>query len=213
MAAETAPRLLVPVQRSVTLRQTVGYAVRQAIEAAETGAPTIHFVYLATWREGDPGTEANRRRADELLEQLSVWARYECEEAEIDPDAIGLETGVIGLDSYLFSPTAYAELLATYAEENRLDRVVVDPEYTLVGHTTLLQPLEFELESLGLTVEEAPVDRPASRGRLVSRTSPARFLTLFGMSFLFYQVLGSAASSTSSPASSPPRSSRSRSQV
>ena len=190
MAAETAPRLLVPVQRSITLRQTAGYAVQQAIEAAETGEPTIHFVYLATWREGDPGTDADRERADELLEQLSVWARYECEEAGIDPESIGVETAVIGLDSYLFSPTAYAELLATYAEENRLNRVVVDPEYTLVGHTTLLQPLEFELEQLGISVEEAPVDRATRRDRLVSRASPARFLTLFITSFLFYQLLG-----------------------
>ncbi|MFW5974013.1 MAG: monovalent cation/H+ antiporter subunit E [Natrialbaceae archaeon] len=258
MAAETAPRLLIPVQRSVTLRQTVGYAVQQVIETvdadsaeadaeaeavdtdsaadsaeadaddaeeaaravdvdpadaatdvrggvdaadaagADTDAagvtdadgPTVHFVFLATWREGDPGTDADRARAESLLEQLAVWIRYECEEAGLDPESLDFETALLGVDEYLFSPSTYAELLATYAAEAGLNRIVLDPAYTLVGHTTLLQPLEFELEGLGLAVEEAPVDRPTRRGQLVSRTSPARFLTLFGTSFLFYQLLG-----------------------
>ena len=188
MAAREAPRLLVPVQRSATLRQTVDYAMSEVLEA--TGEPTVHFVFMATWRGGDPGTGTDRDRAEALLDQLQIWARYECEEAGVDPEAVAVETALIGLDSYLFSPEEYATLLTSYAADNDLDRVVVDPEYALVGHTTLLQPLEFELERSELTVEEAPVDRPTRRDRLVSRPNLPRFLALFGLSFLFYQILG-----------------------
>ncbi|MFW5974350.1 MAG: monovalent cation/H+ antiporter subunit E [Natrialbaceae archaeon] len=242
MAAEAAVRLVVPVQRSSTLRQTVDYAMGRAIEStadadtdadrdADTdpdvdhdaaadaavdadvdngadvnadiddgadidaaaegpGKPTVHFVFMATWRGGDPGTTADREAAEEFLDQIEIWARYACEEAGVAPDTVAVETALIGLEDYLFSPADYAELLTAYAADNGLDRVIVDPEYSLVGHTTLLQPLEFELERADLAVEEAPVERPASRGRLVTPASPARFLALFGTSLLFYQVLG-----------------------
>jgi len=189
MAANDAERLLVPVKRSSTVRQTVAYAMQRVLQA-EDGEPAVHFVFLATWRGGDPGTTADRTRADEFLDQIEVWARYEAEEAGVDPTSVAVETALIGLDDYLFSPNEYADLLADYAHEYGLTRVLVDPEYSLVGHTTLLQPLEFELEQTDLVVEEAPVDRPARRGRLVSRPNPARFLALFGVSFLFYQILG-----------------------
>jgi multicomponent Na+:H+ antiporter subunit E len=191
MVANQAPRLLVPVQRSVTLRQTVDYAMQQVLESdAENGEPTVHFVFMATWRADDPGTETDRQQAADLLEQIEIWARYECEEADVDPETVAVETAMIGLNDYLFSPVEYAELLTSYADKHRLDRVIVDPEYSLVGHTTLLQPLEFELQQTELAIEEAPVDRPTRRDRLVSRTSPVRFIALFGVSFLFYQILG-----------------------
>jgi len=190
MAANDAKRLLVPVQRSSTVRETVDYAMQQLLDADAGGVPAVHFVYLATWRGGDPGTQANRERAEDLLDQIEIWTRYEGEEANVDPEAIEVETALIGLDDYLFSPGEYVDLLTSYAADHDLTRVIIDPEYQLVGHTTLLQPLEFELEQTTLAIEEAPVDRPTRRGRLVSRTNPARFLALFGISFLFYQVLG-----------------------
>jgi len=189
MAASEAPRLLVPVQRSVTLRQTVDYAIREVLES-DADEPTVHFVSMATWRGGDPGTTTDRNRAEDLLEDIEIWARYECEEAGVDPETVAVETALIGLDDYLFSPADYAELLTGYAADHDLNRVIVDPEYSLVGHTTLIQPLEFELQQTELSVEEAPVDRPTSRGRLVSRPNPPRFLAIFGTSFLFYQILG-----------------------
>ncbi len=193
MAANEAGRLLVPVQRSVTLRQTVAYAIQTALDSSGAPGdepPAVHFVFLASWRGEDPGTQADRTAAEELLEQVSVWARYDCEDADINPETVDIETALLGTESYLFSPKEYAESLSQYATANNLARVVIDPEYVLVGQTTLVQPLEFELEQSGLTVEEAPVERPASRNGFVSNTNPARFITLFGTSFLFYQVLG-----------------------
>ncbi|MFO7833654.1 MAG: monovalent cation/H+ antiporter subunit E [Halohasta sp.] len=189
MAANDAERLLVPVKRSSTLRQTVDYAMQRVLES-ETAEPAVHFVYLATWRGGDPGTNGDRDRAEALLEDIELWARYAAEEAGVDPETLTVETALIGLDDYHFSPGEYADLLSDYAHGEDLTRVIVDPEYSLVGHTTLLQPLEFELQQSGLDIEEAPVERPASRGQLVRRPNPARFLALFGTAFVFYQILG-----------------------
>jgi multicomponent Na+:H+ antiporter subunit E len=189
----TAPQsgIVVPVKRSGTLRQTVGYVIQQALDRLADGeSSVVHFVSVASWRADDPGSTADRRRATDLLDQVETWAGFELEEAAADPDAITIETAVIGDDDYLFSPGDYADLLTAYGETHDLDHVVVDPEYSLVGHTTLLEPLEFELQQRELSIEEAPVDRPARRSRLVRRATPARFLALFGASFLFYQVLG-----------------------
>ena len=189
----TTPELgiVVPVKRSATLRQTVGYVIGQALDRADDGETTaVHFVSVAAWRDDDPGSGRERQRASDLLDQVGTWAGFERDEVDNTGDAITVETAVIGDDSYLFSPGDYADLLTEYAESHSLGRVVVDPEYELVGHTTLVEPLEFELSQRELVVEEAPVDRPARRGRLVGRTSPARFLALFGISLLFYQVLG-----------------------
>ena len=189
----TAPKsgIVVPVKRSATLRQTVGYVIGEALDRAAAGeTPAVHFVSVATWHADDPGSDRERQRAADLLSQVETWAGFELEEADADSDTVSIETAVIGDDDYLFSPGDYADLLTEYAEQHGLGRVVVDPEYSLVGHTTLVEPLEFELAQGNLAIEEAPVDRPTRRDRVVGRTTPARFLALFGTSMLFYQVLG-----------------------
>ena len=203
MAADRTTRLCVPVQRSVTLRQTVGHAIELVLDAGSSAenpdspstsagepSPTVHFVFLASWRGDDPGTNADRSAAEELLEQVAVWARYDCEEAGVDPEALDITTTVLGTGEYLFSPDDYANVIASYAADHDLTHVVVDPEYALVGQTTLAAPMELALKRAGLTVTEAPVERPTSRTRFVGRTSVPRFAALFGTSFLFYQVLG-----------------------
>ncbi len=191
MAADHAAGLLVPVTQSVTLRPTVDYAIEQLLDRREGDAePAVHFVFVAPWRAGDPDATVDREQATDLLAQIETWARYNLESADVDPETVEITTAVVGEDDYLFGPADYVDLLSGYATQHELTHVVVDPEYSLTGQTTLLQPFEFELQQRDLTVEEAPVDRPTQRGRLLSRPSPVRFLTLFGVSFLFYQVLG-----------------------
>ncbi|MGM0606441.1 MAG: monovalent cation/H+ antiporter subunit E [Halobacteriota archaeon] len=192
MSEPAADRLLVPVKRSVTLRNTVSYAIEEACASGTKADPSsVHFVFLATWRDTDPGTDAERDRIADLLERVEFWAELDLQEGtEEDELCVTVETAIVGADRYLFNPADYAAVLNEYAEENDLDRVIVDPEYTLVGHTTLLQPLEFELAQTPLSVEEAPVERPTRRSKLVGNTSRPRFVGLFGLSFLFYQVLG-----------------------
>lgn len=184
-------RLLVPVTRSRTLRNTVTYAIDQAVGAEPDSEPSVvHFVVLSGWRSDDPGSEDERADAEAILERVTFWAELDLEEADSDEAAVQIETAIVGTEEYLFSPSDYARVLSKYAKEHELERVIVDPEYSLVGHITLLGPLEFELAQADLTVEEAPVERPTRRSQFVGRTNAARFGALFGLSFIFYQVLG-----------------------
>lgn len=184
------PGLLVPVKRSVTLRKTVAYAIEEAARHGTDEDPVpVHFVFLATWRDEDPGTDAEKKGAQKLLERITLWANEDQSEFGAK-SSVSVSTTTLGGEAYLFDPADYAKILATYASEHELDRVIVDPEYSLVGHTTLVQPLEYELTRTSLRVDEAPVERPTRRNRLTGRTSKGRFIALFGTSFLFYQLLG-----------------------
>jgi len=183
--------LLVPVTRSQTLRNTVTYAIDQAIGVEpDSESSVVHFVVLTGWRSDDPGSADERADAEALLERVTFWAELDLEEADADETAVQIETEIIGTEEYLFSPSDYARVLSKYAKEHKLERLIVDPGYSLVGHITLLGPLEFELARTDLTVEEAPVERPTRRSQFVGRTNAPRFFALFGGSFVFYQILG-----------------------
>ncbi|PSP45720.1 cation:proton antiporter [Halobacteriales archaeon QH_10_70_21] len=170
-----------PVGRSVTLRQTVAYAVREAA----AGSGEIHFVAPVAWHDiGDVGAEV-REETEQLLERVAVWAD---EDADAD-DPLDVETAMVGTDEYLFGPDDYARILADYADDHGIDRIVVDPEYSPGGNVPILQPMEIALAEAGYAVEEAPVGRTTRRGRLLRRGGLLQFATLFGVSFLFYQLL------------------------
>jgi multicomponent Na+:H+ antiporter subunit E len=176
-----AVEILVPVGESVTLRNTVAYAVRTAQEDADA---TLHFVAPVVPR-GEAGTAEAHEAAADLLDRAEVWAR---EDAGEDP--LDIETAFVGTDEYLFSPDDFARVIGTYAAENGVDRVIVDPEYSPGGNVTLLQPMEDALRARGFDVEEAPVERRVRRGgQFLRRGGLLQFATLFGASFLFYQLL------------------------
>ena len=184
-------RLLVPVKNTVTVRKTVAHAVE--LIAAADGEPELHFVYLATWRDDDPGSSGRYADATDLLDRIEVWCRYDIEEAGYEGTIVtegAIHTAVLGHDEYLFGADDYAELLFEYADEHGIETVLMDPEYSLVGRSTLHQPLDFELKARGLAVEEAPIERPSRRQRLARELSAGRFLFVFGVSYLFYLVLG-----------------------
>jgi len=212
-----AGRLLVPVADSATLRNTVAHAIGEAVAAAgpdsepddgreppaegaggeadrdggdraDDRPPAVHFVHLAGWRDEDPGTAGRRRAAEELLDQVEIWAGYDLDDAEAS-DAVAVETALLGGDRYLFGPDDFVDVLDAYAADHALDRVVVDPEYAFAGQNALVRPLERELREAGLAVTEAPVDRPTRRARIVREATPARFAAVFGGSFLFYTIL------------------------
>ncbi|SDY14009.1 monovalent cation/H+ antiporter subunit E [Halopenitus persicus] len=180
-------RVVVPIEDTATLRSTVAHVVGTA---ADGDVSAIHFVYLAAWREDDPRIDDRRRTARTLLEQAADWARYDLADADVPEGTVDVETALIAEDVYLFGPRQYADRLHEYADAHGIGTVVLDPEYTPVGNTTLLQPMEFELASTPLEVREAPVDRPSRRERLVSEITGPRFATVFGGSLLFYLVLG-----------------------
>ena len=180
--------VVVPVEPTSTLRSTIAHV---AESAAADGASAIHLVEIASWRDGDPESDDRAAAAERVLERVSAWTTADLDDSE-EPGAADIEviTAVLGADDYLFGADDYVRVLAEYAEANGADRVVLDPEYTPVGNTTLLQPLEFALSNTPLSVETAPVDRPTRRERLRTETSTVRFAALFGLSLAFYFVLG-----------------------
>ncbi|WP_435064016.1 monovalent cation/H+ antiporter subunit E [Halobaculum sp. EA56] len=177
----TAGDVVVPVEESSTLRNTVGYVVRRAVESGEPA--TLHFVYPLSSR-GRAGDEYDR--ASDLLERVELWVE---EDRGDDDGSIAVETAVVGVGEYLFSPGDYADAIAEYAEDRGVGDVVLDPEYAPTGATPLLPALASEISGTGLDVEEAPVERETRRGRLVRRSGAGQFLLLFAVSAGFYLFL------------------------
>ncbi|SFS96087.1 monovalent cation/H+ antiporter subunit E [Halostagnicola kamekurae] len=175
--------ILVPLSDTVTVRQTVGYAVQSALEDADE--LDCHLV-VALPQEGDsPTGETELEEAERLLERAESWANEDA-----GSDDVTVETSVLGADEYLFGPREYAEAFAAYADEHGLETIVLDPEYRPGVTAPMLQPLERELSNVGLEYDEAPVERPAEHERLVGQESFDRMFALFWISYGFYLVLG-----------------------
>ena len=174
--------LVVPVGESVTLRATVAYAVETAIE---DGLSELHFVAPVAWHDLGDVKAAVRQETRDLLERVSVWARE-----DVSGDVPSIHTAIIGADRYLFSPDDYADVLGRYAENHGIERIIVDPEYSPGGNVPLLRPMEVALAIRGFEVTEAPASRPVRRARLTRAGGLVQFGLLFGVSFLFYQLLG-----------------------
>nr|WP_256409443.1 monovalent cation/H+ antiporter subunit E [Halorubrum rutilum] len=186
--AEPASTVVVPVEPSPTLRATVSHVVEAAVDGEFSA---IHFVEIASWRDGDPGSDDHSAEARRVLERVVAWAEADLDDADGDAgDGVTVASALIGAEGYLFGPDDYVEVLAGYAEEHGADAVVLDPEYTPVGNTTLLQPLEFALSNTSLDVRTAPVGRPTRPERLRSEATGVRFAAMFGLSLAFYFVLG-----------------------
>lgn len=177
---------LVPVERTSTLRATVTQAVEEAFSG---GRPAIHFVYVASWRGEDPAADRRQQAAEGLLEDAVRWAEYDQEEADPDTE-LTIHSAIVGTDKYLFGADQYADELLAYVEEHDIDEILLDPEYAPVGDPALLQPMENELARAAITVREAPVDRPSRREQVVSDFNIIRFASIFGISLVFYLILG-----------------------
>jgi multicomponent Na+:H+ antiporter subunit E len=179
--------IVIPVEPTPTLRATIAHAVEAAIDE---GFSTIHLVEIASWRNGDPGADDRAAAAERVLERAEAWATSDLDDVDGERPLVTVVTELIGADEYLFGPDDYVRVLAAYAEANDADRVLLDPEYTPVSNTTLLQPLEFALSNSSLTVETAPVTRPTRGERLRTEATGKRFAAMFGFSLAFYLILG-----------------------
>jgi multicomponent Na+:H+ antiporter subunit E len=182
-------RIIVPVADSSTIRQTVEYAVDAALD---TDDRYVRFVYIypailrdSDTEEGvDPEAEVP---GPEILDRVAVWAD---EDAGTREGELHVETDTLGADEYLFSPEDVATALADDVRSHNVGRVILDPEYDPGIGSPLLRPLEYELTRYAeLQIEEAPVRRRTRRAPLPARTSALQVGALFGLSFVFYQVL------------------------
>ncbi|MFC4541915.1 monovalent cation/H+ antiporter subunit E [Halosolutus amylolyticus] len=177
-------RVLVPLSDTVTVRQTVGYAVRDALESADS--LECHLVVALPYDADVPESDRQREDAEQLLSRARNWVEEDAEDADVT-----IETTIVGIDEYLFGPRDYAEIFEAYADDHGIDRIVLDPEYQPGVTAQMLQPLERELDRLGLAYDEAPVERPARHGRLVGTGKRFdRLFALFWISYGFYLVLG-----------------------
>ncbi len=212
MSVGSTRRILVPVGDTVTVRSTVAHAVREAVGGADAeagaaehdaatdepddasgagGQRELHFVFPVAWQNRDLNAEA-AGEAEELLDRVEAWVAEDLALDEDEESPIAVSTAVIGADEYLFSPQDYAETILEYAREHGLEHILLDPEYRPGGRVSLLAPLEAELDlAEGVTYEEAPVERAVRGRRLLGRTADlGATATVFGLSFLFYQVIG-----------------------
>ncbi|OLZ40463.1 cation:proton antiporter [Natrinema saccharevitans] len=176
-------RLLVPLSDTVTVRQTVGYAVQSGLERADS--LECHLVVALPYDDDVPENARQREDADDLLSRARNWVEEDAGDADVT-----IETATLGADEYLFGPRDYAEIFDGYAAEHGLDRVVLDPEYQPGVTARILQPLERELDRIGLTYDEAPVERSTRRGRLSGSEDFDRLFATFMISYGFYLVLG-----------------------
>ncbi len=204
MSVASARRTVVPVGDSGTIRNTVAYVIREAVDEAgaddrgDGGSKAhaqrereLHFVFPVAWQNRDLNAE-EAGEAEDLLERVRAWIREDLELADDEEIPISVTTAVIGTDEYLFSPRDYAETILEYARENDVGHVVLDPEYRPGSQATLLEPVATELDfAEGVTYEEAPVDRSVRGRRLLGRTANVGAVaTVFGLCFLFYQIIG-----------------------
>ena len=182
----TTDRVLVPVSESVTIRQTVSYAVSTGLEGS---ADTLecHLVVAIPYDDRTPEGTQRVEEANRLLDRAASWVREDA-----DGTTVEIKTCVIGTDEYLFGPSDYARAFASYANDHGIDRLVIDPEYRSGPTGPLLQPFERELQGMGLEFEEAPVSRPARHERLVGSGTESfdKAFAMFFISYGFYLVLG-----------------------
>ena len=187
MTTPDAFRLLVPVADSVTVRNTVAYAVDVATEAATDRPVELHVVDVAATRAVDPDAPAELAAASDLLARVEAWVDEDTG-GELPAD-LDLVTDVLGADQYLFSPGDYADVLLEYAEDRGVDRIVLDPEYSPGGSGPMLRPLTIELTRGDCDVAEAPVERRTERTVLARAGSLPKYLAVFSASYLFYMLL------------------------
>jgi multicomponent Na+:H+ antiporter subunit E len=178
-------RILVPLSDTVTVRQTVGYAVRTGLEHADE--LECHLVVALPSDKEMPEGQSEIEAARSLLSRAESWV-----EEDAEGSSVTVETTVLGADEYLFGPRDFAETFATYAQKHDIDTVVLDPEYQPGATAGMLQPLERELVAVGLNYDEAPVERPARHEQLIGDGTQRfdRLFAMFWISYGFYLVLG-----------------------
>ncbi|APX98471.1 monovalent cation/H+ antiporter subunit E [Natronorubrum daqingense] len=182
MAAE---RVLAPLSDTVTVRQTVEYAVRSSLEDATD--LEVHLVVALPHEANHLEGESKTDEAETLLAKAENWVSEDAGD-----NAVTTETSLLGTEEYLFGPRDFAETFERYANDHDIDRVVLDPEYQPGATAQMLQSIERELDAVGLAYDEAPVERPARHERLVGSGSERfdRLFAMFWISYGFYLILG-----------------------
>ncbi|WP_218818962.1 monovalent cation/H+ antiporter subunit E [Halorubrum vacuolatum] len=165
--------VLVPVNPSRTLSDTITYAAREA--AATDGE--LHLVRTV------PGHYVTEAPPADVLAQLEESA----EVANGEIDDLVVHTAALGADVYVSGPREHAGLIIEYAEDHDVDRVIVDPSYSLDATAPELYSIERVFRGLPIAYEHALVE---SSSRVPTRGEFIRGGVIGVIAFLFYIALG-----------------------
>ncbi|MFC3958296.1 monovalent cation/H+ antiporter subunit E [Halovivax cerinus] len=185
---ETAGDVLVLVTESSTLEETVEYAARSVRELAAETDSRLSLTIGAPIVEAAPGAET--ADFDALLETAASVADRETELT--DPQgSVDVRTERIYQYRYPFDPYEYADAIRSYATDHGVETVVVDPAHSRPGVRPMTGSLADQLDSMAdIEVVVAPVERTSRRPSPVTRGGLAQFLSVFGISFGFYLLVG-----------------------
>ena len=157
--------VLVPVSASRTTAATVEYAVDQL----DPSGGTIHLVAIET-----PGQ--NGRRPGRVADRASTVATAR------GGDSVAVVSASLGRDTSLPPPHDHAAAIASYAAAHDVDRIILDPNYSVDATDPTLQPLCHALDRVGLECQYATVPTRM----LPSTAESVRFGFVTILAFAFY---------------------------
>ncbi|WP_117364787.1 monovalent cation/H+ antiporter subunit E [Natrarchaeobaculum sulfurireducens] len=165
--------VLVPIAPSGTLEETVTHAV----DLARDDGDDVHLVRTVSGHHvGDVPTPDRT-----VLEQAERRAQ------DASTDALAVTTAFLGTDRYVAGPGEHVELFLEYAREHGIERIVLDPHYSLDATAPTLQSLESILDGTGVAFERAPV---TSDSGTLTGDELFRAGVVAAVAFGFYVALG-----------------------
>nr|WP_049920118.1 monovalent cation/H+ antiporter subunit E [Halobiforma nitratireducens] len=176
--------VLVPVSPSPTLEETVEYAVDAVGRREDDG--TVHLVLTV------PGHHVGKEGLERDEKLLATAEGYATEATETVEDSVSIRTSLLGADEYFSDPLNHFELLVDYVAEHDLDRVIIDPDYSVDATAHVLQDMETVLSEADIRYEVAPVSsgwRPTGpelvRGGIIAVIAFAFYVALGGPTYTF----------------------------
>nr|WP_049888946.1 monovalent cation/H+ antiporter subunit E [Natronococcus occultus] len=173
--------VLVPVSPSPTLEETVEYAVDMVRKGDGDGA--VHLVLTA------PGHHVGREGLQRDEKLLSTAERYA---TEVAGNGVAVRANLLGTNEYFADPVSHFELLVDYVAEHDLDRVIIDPDYSVDSTAHVLQNMETVLAESNIRYEVSPVSsswRPTGpeliRGGFIAVVAFAFYVALGGPTYPF----------------------------
>ncbi|WIV66197.1 monovalent cation/H+ antiporter subunit E [Natrialbaceae archaeon AArc-T1-2] len=167
--------VLVPVGPSATLEETVSYAVGVV---RDVGGGTVHIVRTVP---GHHVSDDALERDQQILERAERLAR------EAADGEISVRTDLLGIGRYIADPAEHVDLLVDHVREHDLDRIILDPDYSVDATAPSLQPIDSVISTADVEYERVSVSK---RDLRPTREGVIRGGVLFGLTVAFYLALG-----------------------
>ena len=186
LEAETVQKskthMMVLVRESESIRETVSYAVRKAFEnSSEQNSKVLRFVYL--------DQHGNSSSGEQLLHKIRVWVNEELGTSE---ENFTVETDVVEQRINITDLNKLIKRVKSESRSHNIEEIVLDPSYEEIIHYPLIQNLENTIsDQIGIRCDTPVSRKEETTFASLENFKPLSFLFIFGISFLFYQILGS----------------------